>query len=122
MIPYRYLLDENVNPILRQALLQMEPAISVWRVGDPGVPGSGTPDPVILEWCADQAFSLVTNNRRSMPGHLRDFIARGRTAPAIFVLNPNLSMGQTATELHLIWAAAEPYEYENKINFMPVVT
>ena len=122
MIRYRYLLDENVTPILREALLRIEPEISVWRVGDPGVPRNGTPDPEILEWCAVQEFSLVTNNRRSMPGHLRDFIALGRTAPAIFVLNPALSLGQTATELHLIWAAAEPYEYENKINFMPIFT
>ena len=55
-----------------------------------------------------------------MPGHLREFIARGRTAPAIFVLNPSLSIGQTVSVLHLIWAAAEPYEYEDKINFMPI--
>ena len=55
-----------------------------------------------------------------MPGHLREIIAQGRTAPAIFILNPNLSIGQTVSELHLIWAAAEPYEYEDKINFMPI--
>ena len=122
MTRYRYLLDENVTPILREALLRIEPEISVWRVGDPGVPGNGTPDPVILQWCADQAFSLVTNNRKSMPRHLRDFIALGRIAPAIFVLNPNLSIGHTVFELHLIWAAAEPHEYENQINFMPILT
>ena len=121
MTRYRYLLDEKVTPILREALLRIEPEISVWRVGDPGVPGNGTPDPVILEWCADQVFSLVTNNRKSMPRHLRDFIALGRTAPAIFVLNPNLSIGQTVSELHFIWTAAEPYEYENKMNFMPIL-
>ena len=120
MIRYRYLLDENVTPILREALLRKEPEMTVWRVGDPSCPRSGSPDPLILKWCADQAFSLVTNNRKSMPGHLREFIARGRTAPAIFVLNPSLSIGQTVSELHLIWAAAEPYEYEDKINFMPI--
>jgi hypothetical protein len=120
VIRYRYLLDENVTPILREALLRKEPGMTVWRVGDPGCPTKGTPDPIILEWCADQAFSLVTNNRKSMPGHLREIIAQGRTAPAIFILNPNLSIGQTVSELHLIWAAAEPYEYEGKINFMPI--
>ena len=57
-----------------------------------------------------------------MSRQLRDFIALGRTAPAIFVLKPNLSIGQTVSELHLIWAAAEPYEYENKMNFMPIFT
>ncbi len=121
MIRYRYLLDENVTPILRDALNRIEPAITVWRVGDPGVPQNGKPDPVILEWFANQGFSLVTNNRKSKPGHLREFIALGRTAPAIFVLNPRLTVGETVSELHPIWAAAEPYEYQNKTNFMSIV-
>ena len=51
---------------------------------------------------------------------MRDFIALGRTATAIFVLNPSLTLGQTVSELQLIWAAAEPYEYGNQINFMPI--
>ena len=56
-----------------------------------------------------------------MPGHLREFIALGRTAPVIFVLKPRLTVGETVSELHLIWAADEPYEYQNKINFMSIV-
>jgi uracil-DNA glycosylase len=120
VIRYRYLLDENVTPILRDALNRIEPEITVWRVGDPGVPENGTPDPVILEWCANQGFSLVTNNRKSMPGHLREFIALGRTAPAIFVLNANMPVGQTVSELRHIWGASEPHEYENTIRFLPI--
>ena len=55
-----------------------------------------------------------------MPRHLSEFIALGRTARAIFVLSPILSIGQTVSELHLGWAATEPYEYENKINYTPI--
>ena len=94
--------------------------MTVWRVGDPFAPVKGSPDPVILEWSSESRFSLVTNNRRSMPKHLHDFISLGRTAPAIFVLNPKMTIKQTISELHLIWAAAEPHEYENMINFMPI--
>ena len=120
MIPFRFLLDENVNPILRHALHQEEPEMTVWRVGDPGVPRNGTPDPVILEWCARKGYTLVTNNRKSMPGHLRESIALGRTAPAIFVLNANMTVGQTVSELRHIWGASEPHEYENTIRFLPI--
>ncbi len=122
MIRYRYLLYENVTPILRNALNRIEPEITVWLSVILAFQKNGTPDPVILEWCANQGLSLVTNNRKSMPGHLREFIALGRTAPAIFVLNPRLTVGETVSELHLIWAAAEPYEYQNKINFMSIVS
>ena len=92
----------------------------MWRVGDPGAPENGTQDPVILDWCMQKGFSLVTNNRKSMPGHLREVITQGRTAPAIFVLNPNMTIGQIVSELHLIWAAAEPHEYANMINHLPI--
>lgn len=44
----QYLLDENVAPMLRQALHQKCPDLVIWRVGDAGVPPTGTLDPEIL--------------------------------------------------------------------------
>ena len=93
MIKFQFLLDENANPILRDALHRREPEMTVWRVGDPGVPQHGTSDPAILEWCAHKGYTLVTNNRNSMYEHLREFIGSGRTAPAILVLNANMTIG-----------------------------
>ena len=119
MIQLCYLLDENTNPILRNALLRIEPEMTVWRVGDPCAPQDGTPDPVILEWCAENRFALVTNNRASMPKHIHDHITQGGTAPAVFVLNPRMSLQETISELQLIWGASEPREYENTIRFLP---
>ncbi len=71
--------------------------------------------------CESRLFLGHKQPKIHAPGHLREFIALGRTAPAIFVLNPRLTVGATVSELHLIWAAAEPYEYQNKINFMSIV-
>jgi len=47
----RFLLDENVDPILRQALHQQIPEMTVWRVGDPVAPANGT----VLVWDASDA-------------------------------------------------------------------
>lgn len=44
----RYLLDENVNPILRSALLRENQNLTVWQVGMLGAPVFGTLDPEIL--------------------------------------------------------------------------
>jgi len=71
----RYLLDENVAPLFRAALLKREPKLVVWKIGDPGAPPTGTPDPAILQWCEENSFILVTNNRKSMPQHFRDHLA-----------------------------------------------
>ena len=83
MIEIRYLLDENVDAVFRTALLQQESTMVVWKIGDPGVPQKGTKDPDILDWCEENTFVLVTNNRKSMPEHLTDHIAKRQHIPGI---------------------------------------
>ena len=116
----KYLLDENVDPDLRKALHQRWPEIVVWMIGDPGAPVRGTLDPDILLWCTARDFSLVTNNRASMPAHLREHLSAGREVPGIFILDPDLTIGTTAEELALIWGASTKGEYDNRLNFLLV--
>jgi uncharacterized protein DUF5615 len=120
MSEIKYLLDEHVNPRLRKALKQLAPDIVVWRIGDPGTPHLGTLDPEILLWCEDCSFSLVTNNRVSMPVHLQDHLDAGHHVPGIFTLNLNMTIGETAEELVLIWGASEAEEYIDQINYLPL--
>lgn len=116
----KYLLDENVNPLFRSALLRREPSMVVWRVGSPGAPPDGTLDPKILYWCEEHEFILVTNNRTSMPVHLRDHLAEGRHILGIIQLNQNMSIPETLEELCLIWALSEEGEYRDRIEYLPL--
>jgi hypothetical protein len=120
MSTINYLLDENVDHRLRTALHQHWPEMAVWIVGDPATPKRGTPDPDILVWCEAHDFILITNNRASIPVHLQHHLAAGRHIPGIFVLNPNLTIGETADELALIWATSEPTEYLDLLTYLPV--
>lgn len=117
----RYLLDENVDPLFRTQLLNHEPEMVVWRIGDPTTPPRGTLDPDILIWCENTGFILVTNNRKSMPEHLRDHLAMGHHTPGIFELNPNMTVGETIEELILIWEASESEEYQDRLIYLPVI-
>lgn len=90
MSTIRYLLDENVDPVLRAGLLNREPVLLVWRVGDLNAPPAGTLDPPLLRWCEDNRFILVTNNRKSMPRHLTDHLNEGRHAPGVLTLNASI--------------------------------
>jgi hypothetical protein len=116
----KFLLDENVDPLYRHELLRREPALVVWKIGDAAVPPVGTKDPEILRWCEAYGFVLVTNNRHSMPQHLRDHVAAGGHLPGIIELNPNLSIGENLNELLLIWGTAQEEEYADRIAFLPV--
>ena len=116
----RCLLDENVDPLYRHELLQREPTMVVWRVGDIGTPPEATPDPDILVWCEKNNFILVTNNRRSMPPHLANHLAQGRHVPGIIVLNDKMSIGQTIEELWLIWIVSDDKEYHDQLAYLPL--
>lgn len=116
----RYLLDENVNPILRIALLRESPNLTVWQVGMLGAPDCGTLDPGILIWCEENEFLLVTNNRKSMPVHLQDHLAQSRRATGIFILNAEMSIGEIVAELVLIATASSAEEYQDQIIYLPI--
>jgi hypothetical protein len=120
MSEIRYLLDENVNPILRTALLSREPNLTVWQVGLPGAPDFGTLDPEILIWCEENSFILVTNNRKSMPVHLGEHLALGRHASGILTLSENISVSETVDELMLISSASQSEEYQDIILYLPI--
>ena len=63
---------------------------------------------------------LVTNNRTSMPVHLDDHVAINRHIPGIFILNPNLSIGENIEELILVALASEDNEYQDRIIYLPL--
>jgi predicted nuclease of predicted toxin-antitoxin system len=117
---FKYLLDENVNPTYATQLRRQQPDLIVWVVGEPDTPVKSTLDPEILMWCEEHNFVLVTNNRASMPVHLRDHIAQGRHVPGIFILNPNLSIGRNIDELILIAQGSFEGEYQDQIIHLPL--
>ena len=116
----QFLLDENVNPRLFKALRRHAPEMVVWMVGQPGTPPLQTLDPDILIWCEANGFSLVTNNRASMPLHLQDHLANGQRIPGIFTLNGKMTLDETVEELSLIWEASDAEEYDNQIRYLPI--
>jgi hypothetical protein len=115
----RYLLDEHVDPRLKKMVKNISPETIVWRIGNIGAPPLGTLDPDILSWCETSSFLLVTNNRGSMPVHLREHLAAGRHAPGIFVLNAKMTTAETAAELALIWGTCEAEEYRDQLRYLP---
>ena len=116
----KYLLDEHVTPNLRRAIHQHNSEIVVWCVGEPGAPPRQTGDADILLWCEKQGYTLVTNNRATMPVHLRNHLEMGRHMPGILILNDDMSIGETAEQLAIIHGAAEPKEYADIIIFLPI--
>jgi len=115
---HSYLFDENVDAALIAGMRRFDPDLPVAAVGEPGNPPRGTLDPNILSWCEEWGCILVTNNRHSMPPHLRDHLAAGRHVPGIFILNPAMSYGETIEVLQLNAYATEPGEHQDQIKHL----
>jgi hypothetical protein len=89
-------------------------------IGDELAPALGTPDPAILEWIERNGYILISQNRRTIPDHLRDHLAAGRHVPGIFLLRRRCSLGQLIQDLLLIWSVSEPNEYRDRIEYLPL--
>jgi hypothetical protein len=116
-----YLLDENLEPLYKTQLLRKKPDLVVYAVGDPGAPSKGTLDPEILCWCEENNFILVTNNRKSMPTHLGNHLSQGRHMPEIITLGAEMSVGETLEDLLLIAEAGTPEDYQDRIEYLPLL-
>ncbi|MDM3857450.1 MAG: hypothetical protein PT120_21810 [Aphanizomenon gracile PMC649.10] len=55
-----------------------------------------------------------------MPVHLADHMAVNLHIPGIFILNPNLSVGENIEELILVALASEDGEYQDRIVYLPL--
>ncbi len=116
----QYLIDENLPPLYQEQLRRYLPKTSILMIGDPNVPKKGTLDPDILVWCEENHFILITNNRRSMPVHLKEHLNQNRQSPGIFVLRQNFTIGEIINNLVLIAQAGEPKDYQNIITHIPL--
>lgn len=121
-MPIQYLLDENLSPSYQEQLLRHLPDLKVLIVGDTDAPQKGTLDPEILCWCEDNGFILVTNNRNSMPLHLREHLIQGRHIPGILAFRKKFTMGQVIEDLILIALAAEEEEYRDILSYIPLLS
>lgn len=116
----RFLLDENLSTKLKIAVLRLNPVIDILRVGDSDAPSLGTLDPDILCYLELSQRLLVTDNRKSIPGHLEEHWAAGGHIWGLLWLRPSGTLSSWAQEMYLIWETSEAEEWLDKIDWIPL--
>ena len=79
----------------------------------------GLPDPEVLHIAAEQGRILVSQDRRTMPGHFRQFTSTTKS-PGVVLLREGIAIAAAIEELVLIWAASEPKDWENRLVWIPL--
>lgn len=92
----------------------------VLLIGDELAPALGTPDPAILKWIERNGYILISQNRRTIPDHLRDHLATGCHVPGNFLLRRRCSLVQLIQDLLLVWSVSESGEYRDRIEYLPL--
>lgn len=105
---------------MQAALTREKPELAVLRVGDRGAPPRGTPDPALLRWCEREGFVLVSNDRRTLPGHLAAHLAAGRHCPGIVWMKSGASYESVIENLILIAEVARADDLRDQITVVPL--
>ncbi|ELS03037.1 hypothetical protein Xen7305DRAFT_00027550 [Xenococcus sp. PCC 7305] len=116
----RFLLDENLSPRLKLAILRLNPHLDVLRVGESEAPALGTLDPDILIYLQSSQRILLTDNRKSMPQHLEAHWACGGFIWGLFWLRPKASLRELAENIILIWETTEAEEWKDQLIWIPL--
>ena len=120
MSGYGFLFDENVPIVVSTQLRQREPAVKSNTIGDGTAPDKGTSDPDILVWIEANSSFLVTNNRATIPVHLREHLAEGHHVPGIIQLPRRMDIRGILEDLLLIYLVSEPDEFKDQIVYLPL--
>lgn len=118
-----FLLDEHLRGPLWQAVLQHILRGGGWldvvRVGDPPDLPLATDDAALLQWAEREGRILVTEDRQTMPRHLRDHLAAGDHSPGILIPRTGQSMRTIIEYLVLIAEAGEPADFADTTTYIP---
>jgi hypothetical protein len=119
-VKIRFLIDENLPPKLKSAVLKLQPEIDILRIGDENAPAFGTLDPEILIYLESSKRLLVTDNRKSIPGHLEEYWAAGGQIWGLFWVRSSASLGRWAEEIVVVWETSEAEEWIDKLDWIPL--
>src|SRR3954469_5712937 len=116
-----FVLDEHLRGPLWSAVLQHNAhgglPIDAVRVGDPPDLLLGSDDPTILLWAERTGRILLTEDVRTIPGHLAHHLKAGRYSPGVFIIKGGFSIKQIVEYLELAGHAGESGDYENAITY-----
>lgn len=79
---------------------------------------TGLDDLAVLRIASESKRILVSQDRRTMPGHFSQFI-QTKQSSGVIVLKAATPMSTAIEELALIWSASTPEEWINRLLWIP---
>jgi len=113
----RFQADADLDGRVLKGLKRRAPEIDFRAAADAGF--IGVPDPDVLRIAAESGRILVSQDRRTMPGHFARYAAV-ESSPGIILLREATPIPAAVEELLLIWTASEAEEWINRLVWIPL--
>src|ERR1043165_9779112 len=110
--------DENFNNDILRGLLRREPALNIFRIQDVGL--SKAPDPVVLEWAAQENRVLLTHDRNTITRFAYQRVVEGKRMPGVIEVDRTLPMTVVIEDILLLAVLSERGELEGQIVYLPL--
>jgi hypothetical protein len=115
-----YLVDENLSARAVATIQRHYPALDVLRVGDAGAPAFGTLDPDLLRWLETHQRVLVTDNRKSMPGHIAVHAQSGHHHCCVFMVRKDAPLRTLADTRYVYWDVTDAEQWIDSTEWLPI--
>jgi hypothetical protein len=88
------------------------------RVQDAGP--SGSDDPVVLEWAAQQGRVLFTHDASTMTHQAYERVRTGKRMPGVFEVNREVPIAQAIEDILLLAECSIEGEWEGQVRYLPL--
>jgi hypothetical protein len=112
------LADENFRGSVVREVLRRYPVLDIVRVQDVGL--MTAPDPVVLDWAAQEGRILLTHDVKTNTVYAYDRVRAGPPMPGIIEVSRDISIGQAIEELLILLECSEDGELDGQIIYLPL--
>jgi hypothetical protein len=113
----RFQADADLDGRILRGLRRVSPEIEIRTAFVAGF--TGLEDTEVLRLASDSGLILVSQDRRTMPGHFARYVERA-PSPGVILLREATSIATAIEELVLIWSASEADEWMNRLVWIPL--
>ena len=114
----RFAADENFNNDILRGLGRRNSNLDIVRVQDVGL--SGTDDPTILEWAAEENRILLTHDVATMTHFAYERVRAEQPIPGVFEIKRHLPVGVAIEDILLLAEGSLKGEWEGQVVHLPL--
>jgi len=114
----RFQADADLDGRVLRGLRRAAPEIDIRSAADARL--AALDDIQVLRFAAAEGRVLISQDRRTMPGHFEQFVRSGSNSAGVVLLREGISIATAIEELSLLWAASEASEWTNRLLWIPL--